>query len=350
MAGPKYILVTTGCGNTIVGGSDMWVNNFLKEVYPKLPKRKNYALLIDSKRPNSFKDSSLPKGLEFHFHGDDPEKTDKWLRESTWIHFLHPHYHSRPHLWKYEDKFGICFVHAYPKDMISVTNHLPELERVQLETTVDENWYDAFLLTCKRRIWIGLNDSGLLSDFPNFTYSIPNYYEFQGPASLTKNILNGEVGFAARAESRKCLHWMNGIQKGYALTSWRQVENLKNISSYTLPTIDIYQWDPGIHQAFFGKAWGIFHGAYFKEPFGYSIFQAVDYGKIPILNKDWAPHIEYKYRASTKNEFDWCIKQIKKDGWEIANSERNRLIEFMKKFDNKKIWADKVISHLLSFY
>jgi len=347
----KILLVTTGCGNTIVGGSDIWVNNFLKEVWPFLPNKKNYRLLIDSKKPGNFEDSSLPKGLSFHFHYENEELTAQWCKESSWIHFLHPHYHPRKHLLPYEDKFGICFVHAYPRDMKSIINKLPEINKLQLSTNVDENWYDEFLLTCKRRIWIGLDSKTLLfKNFPNYTYLLPNYYEFRGPASLTTTISEGKVAFAARVETRKCFHWMHGVENGLALTSSKDIENLKSVTRFTFNNIDVYQWNYNIHKAFFTKNWGIFHGAYFKEPFGYSIFQAVDYGKLPIINKDWAPEVDYKYRASSKNEFDNCIKQIKKDGWQIANEERKKLIEFMKKFDNKKEWVDQIKTQILSFY
>jgi hypothetical protein len=96
------------------------------------------------------------------------------------------------------------------------------------------------------------------------------------------------------------------------------------------------------------KNWGIFHGAYFNEPFGYSIFQAVDYGKLPILNKDWAPEVDYKYRVETKNEFDSCVKEIVNDSYEIRNAEFQKLKEYMKKFDNKNEWIDKVRTTILS--
>ena len=39
-----------------------------------------------------------------------------------------------------------------------------------------------------------------------------------------------------------------------------------------------------------------------------------------------------------------------KDSYEIRESERNKLIEFMKKFDNKKQWVDAVRTQLLSFW
>jgi|TARA_B110000977_G_scaffold37407_1_gene50280 hypothetical protein len=347
---PWILLVCTGAGNTVQGGADIWVNNFIKEVWSKLPNKSRYRLLIDSKRPNNFKPTSLPPNLKYHFHHDDPSITQKWGAESKWVHFLHPHYHYREHLWEFEENFGICFVHAYPKDMKAVEKQLPELTRLQFQTKVDEKFYGEFLLTCKKRIWIGLNKSQLLDDFPNYTDVIANYYEFSGPAQLTTRVDNGEVGFAARAETRKCLHWMNGIKKGYALTGQHDVKNLKDTTTFTLPNVDLFQWDPGIYKAFMGKDWGIFHGASFKEPFGYNIFQSVDYGKLPIINKDWAPSVDYKYRVNTKNEFDACIKQMVRDSHETRVIERNKLIDYMKRFDNKEQWVDAVTTQILSFW
>tara|TARA_R110000772_G_scaffold179164_3_gene290590 strand:+ start:213 stop:1274 length:1062 start_codon:yes stop_codon:yes gene_type:complete len=347
---PWILLVCTGAGNTVQGGADIWVNNFIKEVWSKLPNKSRYRLLIDSKRPNNFKPTSLPPNLKYHFHYDDPSITQKWGAESKWVHFLHPHYHYREHLWEFEENFGICFVHAYPKDMRAVEKQLPEQTRLQFQTKVDEKFYGEFLLTCKKRIWIGLNKSQLLDDFPNYTDVIANYYEFSGPAQLTTRVDNGEVGFAARAETRKCLHWMNGIKKGYALTGQHDVKNLKDTTTFTLPNVDLFQWDPGIYKAFMGKDWGIFHGASFKEPFGYNIFQSVDYGKLPIINKDWAPSVDYKYRVNTKNEFDACIKQMVRDSHETRVIERNKLIDYMKRFDNKEQWVDAVTTQILSFW
>jgi len=337
----KKILITTGAGNTVQGGADIWVNNFLKEVWPNLPFHKSFYLLIDSKRPVNFDPKSLPNGLRYHFHGDDPDKTEKWLEECDEIYSLHSHYYKRKHIWKYEDKFQGIFVHAYPQEMNETLDKIEELKRLQYNTKVDAPWYDEYLSTWRKRYWIGLNKTKLLEDFPNYTYSIPNYYEFKHNLPLTTHINNGKVGFTARAESRKCLHWLHGLDS-LALTGQFDVKNLRDTTTYTMLKTQIYQWDQKIHHDFMTKNWGIFHGAYFKEPFGYSIFQAVDYGKLPILNHDWAVDLDYKYRASSMNEFHKVVRKI------IADSETNRLIEFeklkkyLKKFDNKEVWVDKI--------
>jgi hypothetical protein len=340
------ILLTTGAGNTIQGGADIWVNNFLEHVWPNLPYPKTWKLLIDSKRPAQFEDKSLPKGLKFHFHGDNPEITKQWLEECIEIHSLHSHYHKRDHIWDYEDKFKTVFVHAYPKEMNETIYNNPELKRLQYNTNVDAEWFDEYIATFKKRIWIGCNPTSMFEEHPNYSYTIPNYYEFTRNLGLSNHIDNGKVGFASRAESRKCLHWLHN-HEGLALTSQFDVKNLKDTTTYSLPNIDIYQWDPNIYNNFMTKNWGIFHGAYFKEPFGYSIFQAVDYGKLPIIHKDWIPEIQYKYRAGTINEFSKIIKQIKKDSQEERLENFNRLKEYLKKYDNKNEWADKIRTMIL---
>lgn len=340
------IFISTGVGNTIVGGADMWVNDFLKYVWPTLPLKKTWKLLIDSKRPANFNPSSLPKGLAYHFHGDDPDITEEWLSSCKEIHVLHPHYHKRHHIWHHEDKFQTVFVHAYAKEILNVLNKIPELTQIQTQTNIDEKFYHEYLSTFRKRVWIGNNHSSLLDEFPNYTYEIPNFYKFKHNLPLTTHVDNGKIGFASRAETRKCLHWMNG-HVGFALTSQHDVKNLRDTTTYTLKDIDIYQWDPDIHHFFMLKNWGIFHGAYFQEPFGYSIFQAVDYGKLPILNLDWAPELEYKYRAGTKMEFDKMIKIILRDSYETRLENFTRLKSYMLKFDNVEKWVDDIRNILL---
>lgn len=336
------ILLTTGVGNTIQGGADIWVNNFLKEVWPKLPQPRTWKLLIDSKRPTNFDPKSLPKGLHYHFHGDDPRVTKKLLEECSEIHSLHSHYHKRDHIWHYEDKFKTIFVHAYPREMKETIDKIEELKRLQFNTKVDEKWYDDYIGTFRKRIWIGCNPTSMFDEHPNYSYTIPNYYEFIRNHELTSHIDNGKVGFTSRAESRKCLHWLHN-QKGLALTSRYDVKNLKETTAYTLPNIQIYQWESKIHNIFMAKNWGIFHGAYFKEPFGYSIFQAVDWGKLPIIHTDWCSDLEYKYRAGTYNEFNKIVKQILKDSHQERQENFNRLKNYLKKYDYKDKWVSDII-------
>lgn len=298
-------------------------------------------VFIDGKRPTEWLDTfGLEKEGKLHFHYDDPKKSLEILDNAEKINFIHANYHKREHLLKYKDKWNIIFVHAYPRDMVNVFDNLPELKRLQLNTNVDEIWYDEFLQSFKKIIWIGNNKSELHNRHTNIT-NIINFYEFTKNKELFNNIKNGKVGFASRAETRKCLHWMNG-HKGYALTNTRDLYNLKTTTEFKMRGIRGYQWKPEIYELFMNLDWGIFHGASIKEPFGYSIFQSVDYGKVPIINKDWAPEVDYKYRASNKKEFDEVVNTIVNSSYNSIKFEIFLLKQYLKKFDNKSEWIDKV--------
>ena len=337
------VMICTGAGNTIQGGADIWVNNFLQTVWPKLEKRTNWKLLIDSKRPTNFDPNSLPKGLAYHFHYDDVDITKDWLDKCSSIYSLHSHYHKREHIWHYEDKFEMMFIHAYPNEMKEVVDSIPELKRLQFNTLVDEKFCDDYIATFKERVWIGNNPSKVIEAYPNYTYKVPNFYEFKHNLPLQNEYIdNGKLGFASRCESRKCIHWMHGYA-GYVLTGKYDFQNLKDSTTYTFPNTKFFQWNPDIHHIFMKKDFGIFHGAYFKEPFGYSIFQAVDYGKLPIIHTDWAKAVDYKYRASTKNEFDKCIKRIVSDSQEVRYTEFAKLKTYMMAFDNLESWIKDVV-------
>ena len=80
-----------------------------------------------------------------------------------------------------------------------------------------------------------------------------------------------------------------------------------------------------------------------NEPFGYSIFQALDYGKLPILQKDWAVTYKYPFRAFNKKEFDDQIKNI----LELSEKERqgylDGLRDYCRQYDNKEEWTEKYL-------
>ena len=62
----------------------------------------------------------------------------------------------------------------------------------------------------------------------------------------------------------------------------------------------LYQFNyKNIHRFYERNDWGISHSCHLNEPFGYSIFQAFDYGKLPILQMDWLKDFEYPFRANS---------------------------------------------------
>ena len=58
-----------------------------------------------------------------------------------------------------------------------------------------------------------------------------------------------------------------------------------------------------IHDFYMSNEWGISHSCFENEPFGYSIFQSIDYGKLPIISKDWCKEMDYPF-GSTRIQFE----------------------------------------------
>jgi len=322
------ILVTTGCGNIIQGGADIWVNHFIDLVLPKL--KDDYFIFVDGKKPVGW-ESDIKN---IHFHGDDSKRSKELLEECDEIHFLHANYHKREHLWKHKDKWGVVFVHAYLPDMLKYGDSVK-----QFNTNINENDFLELLHYCKKRIWIGNNDSELFKDFPKETYTVTNFYEFKQNA--LPNVKNSKIGFTSRIESRKNIHYLNGFD-GVVLSNQYDWKNITENSDYDFSKYKFYQWDINILEPFMKLNWGISHSCHTNEPFGYSIFQAIDWGKLPIIHEDWGKECDYKYRAKDLVSFKFAYNEILRDTRMKHLKEFMKLKSYMKKFDNKEKWAEKI--------
>jgi len=343
---PKILLIDN-LTNVPKDDVDIWITLFLELVWPTLPNKKEWFLLINSKRPVTFESKSLPKGLKYHFHGDDHDITEDWLSRADVIHCLYNQYNKSEHIWHWEDKFGTVFVHSYPRDVFKCIETEPELQLLQMHDAINVQWADDFLATFRRRIWTGCNKTTLYDEHPNYTYNVPNLYEFKSNAGLTNHIENKKIGYATKISTTKAFHWLHG-QIATALIDQHDLKRLRAETTFTMPELDIYQWEPESLIHFMNKNWGIYHGAHFGEPFGYDIFQAVDFGKLPILNYDWCTELDYKYRVGTKNEFDKMLKIILKDDFNTRYTEFKKLREYLYTFDNRDEWVDKTRTALLA--
>ena len=321
-----------------MGGSDIWVNNFIENVIPFL--EHPTVLLIDGRMPNGFNPDSIP--CQFTFSKEQPLLVEPLLRNARRIHFLHNNYYRRDELWEYKNKFHTIFCHAYIKEIIN-TNVDLGLDRVYLPTTMDLQWEQDVMNRCKQIVWIGCNDGLVEKDFKDKCIQIPNYYEFQINNDYQWN--TEKIGYAARSETRKCFHFLDGY-KGYACTDWMGYENLKEGLKLDLQKVRFYPYNLENHRNFFNLDFTPFHGCYVNEPFGYSIFNAVDYGKLPILNKYWMPRIPYKYRAGTKEEFD-KMYEIMCNDFEIERQYQFKLLKSaLLKYDNKREWILEIVNLL----
>lgn len=323
------VYVTTGAGNTVGGGSDVWVNNWLKEIPQHLNVKP--VLLIDNHRFEGFDDSSIP--IDFIFYNQSPLETENLLQGCRKIHFLHNHYTKRPHLWKYRHKFDSVAVHAYAREIVDSYKELG-FSRDSVPFLWDVEWQDDLIRANKRKYWIG-SQRGLVNTIFKDCITIPNYYEFIWNDDYYDNNV---VGFAARAETRKAIHFLENVRSN-AFTSSKGVKIWEKNTKTKFNKTKIIEYTPNkIEDYYRSNLFGIFHGAYVKEPFGYSIFQSVDGGKLPIIHKNWCPEFNYPYRVSSKEEFESTVKRIKNTKKETRELIFKSAKNFLKKFDNKEVW------------
>ena len=85
------------------------------------------------------------------------------------------------------------------------------------------------------------------------------------------------------------------------------------------------------------------HGAYTKEPFGYAIFDAVDNGKLPILDTNWMKEIKYRYRAINKEQFHYQYLRILEDDFEKNKKQFDRLKKGLEKYSDKQKWIKEIL-------
>ena len=305
------IYYSTGGKNLVGGGSDVWVNHWVDEIQPKLDR---------------------PSKLVIHQDND----VRKDLDEADRIHILHGYYTPNQVVLDYKDKIYSNVMHVELKKSLNAHKdlELPLLKHFNASIEYEKD----ILNIAKKTIWIGLYESSYHNDYD--IIDIPNFYEFNEDGIT---IDSNRVGFCSRMETRKAPHFLNDIDS-YFFTNvehfawWR--ENL----NYNFTKTKLFQFQYKNLKKFLRRDdWGISHSAHIHEPFGYSIFQAVDYGKIPILSEDWLHEIEYPFRASTKEDFEECWKQICK----LGVNQRQDYIDYLKdkliKFTDKKQWVDKYL-------
>jgi hypothetical protein len=155
--------------------------------------------------------------------------------------------------------------------------------------------------------------------------------------------MSNRVGYAARMETRKSPHFLEGVDS-YAFTDLEDWKWWKNRCGYKFEKTRLYQFNyKNIHSFFNRDDWGISHSCHLHEPFGYSIFQALDYGKIPIISKDWCEEYDYPYRANNKIEFDKVYKILISTEYNIKNKVMKDFREYLKKYDNIEEWVIKYL-------
>ncbi len=328
------VYYSTGGGSMVYGGSDVWVNYWLENVAPKLDHPSK--LLIHRRRPDGFK-VNFSSPIEILWQGDDQELFNKYMNECRRLHILHGYYTPHKLITQNQDKLSSVVIHVSVELSLKAGFQLnvPKLKHY----SANPQWESRVTEMAEKVIWIGLEDVPL-HDRIKDVINIPNFYEFKN--NLMCNNSN-KVGFAARCETRKAPHFLDGIES-YAFTDvydWRWWKaNYKCLFEKTR----LYQFNYRHLDRFYRRQdWGISHSCHLHEPFGYSIFQAFDYGKLPILQLDWLKDFKYPFRSFTKEQFKEQVDRISQLTIKERNEYLNNFREHLRKYDNKQDWTDKYL-------
>ncbi len=356
------VYYSTGGGAMVGGGADVWVNHWIENIAPKLkvkpkllihrikPKQTqeqiktfknsvktggkgNTGRQVHKKIEKSYKEV-LKDDLEHYWQGDDIQKFQDLLKNARRIHILHGYYSPHKYLIENQDRIYSNAVHV-SVDLAMKASMVLNLEHA-FHFHMERKWENELCEISKNPFWVGLNPGKL----KHSTQHIPNFYEFKHNKDVTES---NKIGFAARMETRKCPHFLEGLS--CELTTdpkdvqwWR-----KNLNTDTT-NWKIYKFNYDYLEKFYNRDWGVSHSAHIYEPFGYSIFQALDFGKIPILSKDWLTEYEYPFRAFTKEEFHQQYKNI----CDLTLNEKRDYVfplrEYLdKKYGDKQRWVDSLL-------
>jgi len=323
------VFYTTGGGPWVNAGSDIWVNLWMELVAPKLEVKP--ILLIHRNKPSGHEDYQFP--IETHWHGDDIQKFEELCNAARRINILHGHYTPMKPIVDNKDKIHSNVLHN-SVDHILKSQILSDVP-IGWHPYLSSEWESDVIEYSNHNIWVGLYD------ILHKNVKIPNFYEFKLELPLSES---NKIGFAARSEGRKNPHYLDGLP---SLIFTNSVEfNLlwKNGVKVDLSKSKIYHYNSEFKDKFYNMDWGISHSAFTSEPFGYSIFEAVDRGKLPIIHTNWCKDFDYPYRASSKKEFSDIYSEITSQSYETKLFWFNKIKTFMKRnFTDKDYWIESLL-------
>ena len=324
------VYYTTGGGPWVNAGTDTWVNIWMELIAPKLEVKP--ILLIHRNKPKGHNDYQFP--IETYWHGDDIEKVEEICRNARRINILHGHYTPMKILEENKNKIHSNVLH----------NSVDHILKSQVGTDaslgwhpyLDSSWEKQINDWASHSIWVGVYDISI----PN--QRITNFYEFKHNKPLSES---NKLGFAARCEGRKNPHYLDGLSS-YVFTNSIEFNAIwKNGAKIDMSKSKVFHYDSKFSDRFWNMEWGISHSAFSNEPFGYSIFQSVDMGKLPILHSTWCKGFEYPYRVSNKKEFLNIYNKLLETPYEEKNKWFLRLKKYMiDNFTNKGEWVSKLLN------
>ena len=332
---------STGGGSLVGGGSDVWVNHWIKEISPHLKVKP--VLLIHRNRPEYpsaeeqdkiFKE--LNPDLKIYWQGDNINVFGSVLSNARRINILHGYYAPHKYILDNKDKIHSTAVHCNVNKSLNASTRLGL--KNSLHFYMDPSWEDEIVKLTKYPFWIGIDPPDLENKHDHLLH-IPNFYEFKHNLDATDS---NKVGFASRMETRKCPHYLQRIPS-VLCTEPKDVQWWVKHNKCDIRGWKIYKFNYKMLDKFYRLDWGISHSAHIYEPFGYGIFQALDYGKIPILPKDWFTEFDYPFRAFGMHEFYEQWKRMCNLSIEGRTQWLSMLRYIFKKFDDKERWTKDLL-------
>ena len=324
------VYYTTGGGPWVNAGTDTWVNLWMELVAPKLDVKP--ILLLHRNKPEGHEDYKFP--IEAYWHGDDIEFAENLCKNARRINILHGHYTPMKVIEENLDKIHSNVLH----------NSVDHIIKSQVGTDayfgwhpyIDSSWEEKVNEYSTHNIWIGVYD--ILIENKN----IPNFYEFKHNLPLSES---NNLGFTARCEGRKNPHYLDGLKSFIFTNSFHFKTVWKGFGKYDYSKSKIYHYDSKFKDTFYNMDWGLSHSAFSSEPFGYSIFEAVDRGKLPIIHSTWCKDFEYPYRVSCKKDFVNIYSSIKDSSYSEKNKWFTLLKEYMvDNYSNKDRWVNDLLT------
>ena len=143
------VYYATGGGSLVYGGSDVWVNNWLREVSPKL--KHPSKLLIHRRRPENIK-VEFDSPIEIIWQGDNPKDFEKIAGDARKIHILHGYYTPHKIIEDNKDKIDSVCIHVSVQLSLKAGFHLglPKL----MHFSANKDWEKRISQMAKKVIWI----------------------------------------------------------------------------------------------------------------------------------------------------------------------------------------------------
>ena len=357
--------MATEVGDVSHGGVSVWVDYWLENVAPYLVTKPVLLIEVEQKeewdayvrqfvdvihRPGSEREweytmSRLP--IANYFSLPDRRTVDMVIKGARKFHLL-----SYPLPIKYQGDENNLPVkkmrEVYKRDIDSFVCHSLErktlgyqMETIKFPKKVQKfmknsiDFQNLLLKDAKNTVWIGVDEDEV------FDNHIPNFYKFEHNLSASKS---NRVGFPARSEPRKNLKFLKNIDS-VVFTSEGNFNAYRKHTKTKFKSVEIIDYKRELTEGFFeSDDWGISHSCFENEPFGYSIFQSIDYGKIPILDKEWCKKMKYPFRATTQKQFEKQVAEISKLSIEDRNNYLGKLKDYLSKYSSVGEWRNKLLS------